>query len=129
MALKYVKRDGRNYVDVSLNNMRNADNIYWDTSFCETGGPGDKGFKRCNSYALVDNDEGPWMREGRRYDCLSINGMGEIRWEVRPYYYEGGLTDHEHEEAVVTYFGLQQAETEEKLEIARLMSRIKAKNA
>jgi len=44
-----------------------------------------------SSYVLVaDPEHGPWMLDDRRVALLSINGMGEIRWDVAPSFPDKG---------------------------------------
>jgi len=37
----------------------------------------------CNSYVLVASEKGPFTFDGQRVMLVSINGIGESRWNVR----------------------------------------------
>jgi hypothetical protein len=88
-------------VDVALKVMRTSNDVFWT--------------ERCNSYVLVREltkseapegyvmDRAQWLHNGVPVHCLSINGMGEIRWSIKPgdvYDYTdlraGVLTPSEH---------------------------------
>lgn len=95
--LKY----GGHGVDVALVSMTNPgpDVVFWS--------------KRANSYVLVegngaapgmrDGSDGRWLLGGTRVHLVSINGIGEIRWEVEPGMLVGA---GEEAEAAVKHFGL-----------------------
>lgn len=63
-------------VDIALRTMRTSEDVFWT--------------ERANSYVLVESrDEGrhsmpKWTHNGMRVDCLSINGIGEVRWALTP---------------------------------------------
>lgn len=74
---------GGHGVDVELRTETDPPGVYWT---------------REASYVLVADPLGGWNCGGRRVSLLSINGLGEIRWGVRP--------GTGREENVVKHFGL-----------------------
>jgi len=59
-----------NRVDVQLYSMRTTENVYWSY--------------RSNSFVLVASEHGQFEFNGQRVNLYCINGIGEIRWDVRP---------------------------------------------
>ena len=49
--------------------------VYWSPSKPTGGG--------CNSYTLSLDGTGPWSYKGQPVRLLSVNGIGEVRWEVK----------------------------------------------
>ena len=80
---------GRHGVDVGLTSMRTTPDIFWS----------DRG----NSFVTVRPEpdmRGEWIQpDGSRVDLLSINGMGEVRWQVFTWGADLG-------EGAVEHFGL-----------------------
>jgi hypothetical protein len=84
-----------------LQTIESNDWVYWSHRKESGGG--------CNSYTLQLGENGPWLYKGQRVYLLSVNGIGETRWEVRvsdginyPDTGRGG-------EGAVKYFGLAPA--------------------
>lgn len=65
---------GKHGVDIALKNSRSTEQVFWS----------DNG----NSFVIVDDADGDWQKmvDGEPVPCFlfSINGIGEIRWEVSP---------------------------------------------
>jgi hypothetical protein len=61
-------KEGR--VDVALTSMRTTQDVYWSPRWEGSGGA--RG--GCNSYVLARKDDGVGL--------YSVNGIGEVRWEV-----------------------------------------------
>ena len=65
-----------------------------------------------NTFALVEDENGPFVFDGTRVELVSIHGNGEIRWSVRAFdierpwedYLEG--TDPHESRAAAEAFGL-----------------------
>lgn len=69
MAMPEVFEYGGYGVNVKLTEMRDSDDVVW---------------VRGNSFVVVDNPKtGDFkLPNGQRVDLVSINGIGEIRWDV-----------------------------------------------
>ena len=68
MTFKFSKL-GNHGVDIALHHMTSNDTVFWST--------------RKNSFVLVEDDRGDFVVQGKRCTIYSINGRGEIRWDVR----------------------------------------------
>lgn len=60
---------------------------------------------RHNSYVMVPDEKGNFLFKGKKVQLLSINGIGEIRWNVEKYDFG---RDNEQGEAIEA-FGLVKA--------------------
>lgn len=69
MSKIHPLRDGR-HVDVTLREIRTTPDIFWS--------------ERCNSYVLTEPGTHPRFKlpDGTPVRLVSINGIGEIRWDV-----------------------------------------------
>ena len=85
--------------EVALTSFRNTERVYWSPKNPEGGG--------FNSYVLQRSPRGGWMHRGEQVKLFSVNGMGEVRWEVHPRNYTyGGSGNSFGGEGAVEYFGL-----------------------
>lgn len=92
MKFQICKRGGRG-VDIALHSHTNPgrDTVYWSPRGIHDGRGG------FNSFCLVDNPDGPWRApSGERVSLYSINGIGEIRWDVTVHgiHYGEGAVEH-----------------------------------
>ena len=84
MKFKFHKY-GNFGVDYSIPAMGTNSAVFWSVKTDKTNGG--------NSYVLVENPEGTWVVEGVRCDIVSINGIGEVRWNVMRYEKPGLTSD------------------------------------
>lgn len=99
----YKQLGGHRAIDVALRTMRTSPDVFWT--------------ERANSYVLVQDDDGraPWMHNGTPVYCYSVNGIGEVRWNLTPrdvYEYEDLATPKQFPTdremmGVVEHFGLE----------------------
>ena len=95
MAYK-ICRYGGNGVDIALQSHSNPgrDQVYWSPRGIVDGRGG------FNSFVLVEDERGVWRApNGERVALLSINGIGEVRWDVTCHGIHYG-------EGAVAHFGL-----------------------
>jgi hypothetical protein len=73
---------GGHGVDTKLAHMRTTPDVYWSPPREHPGGGRGGG----NSYVLAEPSSlrPAWLSEGRPCALYSINGIGEIRWDIPP---------------------------------------------
>jgi hypothetical protein len=69
MARQFSERGGHG-VTTQLTTTRNTPGVFWS--------------RRHNSFVIVRDEQGPWRLGTERVALLSINGIGQVRWAVRP---------------------------------------------
>jgi hypothetical protein len=80
----YQYRDSKQSVDVLLYNHVTSEDIYWSPRKFRTEGGQQLPAGGLNSYVLVADETGPWLRVEKRVCLICVNGVGEIRWEITP---------------------------------------------
>lgn len=88
-----MSKDGR--VSIKLNSMDNTPQVYWTSTK--------------NSFVCAEVKDGAWLfHDGTPVDLYSVNGIGEIRWPVKPSNLEGNIYSggDDEEMEVVKHFGL-----------------------
>ena len=68
--------DGR--ADIALTSMRSNKQVFWSPRWEGEGGSAGG----CNSYVLLETEQGEFTVNGKKVELTSINGHGEIRWEI-----------------------------------------------
>lgn len=64
--------------DVRLHSMTSTNFVWWS--------------HRCNSYVLCEGSErSHFTLDGRKVNLYSVNGIGEVRWDVMAHSIESGL--------------------------------------
>jgi hypothetical protein len=102
----FVSRNGYRCVDVLLNSMNTTENVFWSP--------------RANSYVLCEPGmqsaklgDVPHLPDGTAVDLVSVNGIGEVRWQAMGWQLESMLerppypgSDGEEILAAARHFGL-----------------------
>ena len=76
----FTSRNGYRCVDVLLHDMATTESIYWSD--------------RKNSYVLtepMDGEDQLTLPDGQAVRLVSVNGIGEVRWEAMSYQLSGIL--------------------------------------
>lgn len=90
--------------EARLHTRRGDARVFWSPAVDRADGSHGGG----NSYVLEFDDSGPWLYRGHRVRLLSINGVGEIRWVVRPQDWRFVPSRGAGGEGAVEYFGLKE---------------------